>query len=196
MSDSSKSFDFRQVLDELAGFVKTQVSNPRGNQTAHAPSTTQIQHAVLSAVASQPLNQVQVISAVTTASAGSWTPTPAQVHSALAALEAAGFVVSTVAEDRKVYSITETGSDELTSASNPEPDAEGDPSTESSGTGNTSWFAQQPWMQCDPAFLRAAAKLAPVLNDVAKTATKGQQQQATQVLLEARNQLHQILAQD
>jgi hypothetical protein len=84
--------------------------------------------------------------------------------------------------DRKVFAIAEPGREALAKASENIPEV----SDETKTVGN--------WLNFDPNFLKTAAKLAPAINDIAKTGTRAQQEKATQVLEEARRQIHLILA--
>ena len=192
MAEATNRFDLRETLGELKDFVRARAGST-GAQPQHKPSASQLETAVLSAVAAEPKNAAQVVAAIALASAGGTTLTAAQVHPVLNTLTAAGLVEATNADDRKLYAITPQGRVALDAAG--EKLGEAIPETEgSTDAGFTGWGAAKNWLHFDPNFMKTAAKLAPAISDVAKTGTRAQQEQATKVLEEARRQLHVILA--
>ena len=194
MAETPNSFDWKETLDELKGFVRARAGAMSG-QPQHKPSASQLETAVLSALAAEPKNAAQVVSAISLASAGSSSVNASQVHPVLAKLTEAELVKAKNKDDRKVFSITDLGREALAAAGEKLADeaAETDASAGSSSS-KLGWGSTKDWLQFDPNFMKSAAKLAPAISDVAKTGTRKQQEQASKVLEEARRQLHVILA--
>lgn len=185
MNSSSNGFDLRSVVGELREFVSSR--NWDSKNAVPAPSESQIELAILSALSQGPKNAQQVIAALAVASAGALKGNSAQVHAALTRLAQAELVAVKAEADRKIYSITNAGQSSLGSAQ-----ADSDEQDQEQSGSNSA----PSWLKFDPEFLKAASKLAPAIGDLAKTGTRAQQEQATQILKDARHQLHKILAED
>lgn len=198
MAEASNRFDLGETLSELKDFVRAR-AGAISAQPAHKPSASQLETAVLSAVAAEPKNAAQVVAAIALASAGGTTLTAAQVHPVLAKLTSNGLLSAETTDDRKVFAITDLGRETLAEAATAAGEKLGKESGAGAGSQNGSHgaangFAGKNWLQFDPNFMKTAAKLAPAISDLAKTGTREQQQAATKVLEEARRQLHLILA--
>ncbi len=187
MSTESKSFDPRQVVDELINFVRERASDARNRGFAAKPTEQQIEVAILSAISTDSKNVTDIIKAISVASGGTWQPTAGQIQSSLAKLIEAESASSKNKGDRKVYSVTKTGLEALAAAAN----QTDDPKADQTSTKNSSSLS---WMTCDPKFLKSASKLGPALLDIAQTGTREQQTRAAEVLEKARHELHIILA--
>jgi DNA-binding PadR family transcriptional regulator len=187
VSTESKSFDPRQVIDELIGFVRDRASDARTRGFSPKPTNQQIERAVLSAISTEAKNVTEIVKAISLASGGTWQPTAGQVQSSLAKLIEAESASTKNKGDRKVYSITKTGLEALAAAAN----QNDDPKADQTSTKNSSSLS---WMTCDPHFLKSASKLGPALLDIAQTGTREQQTRAAVVLEKARHDLHVILA--
>ncbi|MEY4061334.1 MAG: hypothetical protein RIQ31_996 [Actinomycetota bacterium] len=185
MSTESKSFDPRQVIDELIGFVRDRASDARTRGFAPKPTNQQIERAVLSAIASNSKNVTEIVKAISLASGATWQPTSGQVQTTLASLVESELATSKNKGDRKVYSITKAGFESLAAA-------ETEPTVADTAAPKTS--KNLSWMTCDPAFLKASSKLGPALLDIAQTGTRDQQARAAAILESARHELHVILA--
>ena len=192
MNTSTKNFDLRAVVGELKDFVTSR--NWDVKVGTPAPSPAQVELAILSALVAGSKNAQQLIHAIAVASAGSLNVTQGQVHSALSNLESAAQITTASKEDRKVYSVTRAGIDALEEATEASSESAAGTNAENPAQGKT--YGTPSWLKFDPEFLKAASKLAPVISDLAKTGTRAQQEQATQVLKDARHQLHKILAED
>jgi DNA-binding PadR family transcriptional regulator len=192
VNSSTNSFDLRAVVGELKDFVSSR--NWDSKASVSAPSASQVELAILSALVSGPKNAQQLMPAISVASAGTLTVTQAQVQPALSNLEEAGQIESATHEDRKVYSVTQAGIDALEAAIEAGSESTSDATTENPAQGKN--YSAPSWLKFDPEFLKAASKLAPVISDLAKTGTRSQQEKAAQILQEARHQLHKILAED
>jgi DNA-binding PadR family transcriptional regulator len=189
VSTESKSFDPRQVIDELIGFVRDRASDVRTRGFSPKPTTQQIERAVLSAISSESKNVTEIVRAISLASGGTWQPTAGQVQTSLSALVETELAASKNKGDRKLYSITKAGVESLAAAANAsDTEASASDSTAAKPSSNLSW------MTCDPAFLKATSKLGPVLLDITQTGSREQQSRAASILETARHELHVILA--
>ena len=198
MAEASNRFDLGETLSELKDFVRAR-AGAMSAQPVHKPSASQLETAVLSAVATEPKNAAQVVAAIALASAGGTTLTAAQVHPVLAKLTSTGLLSAETTDDRKVFAITDLGRETLANAAAAASEKLGEESgagaeSQTGSHGTTNGFAGKNWLQFDPNFMKTAAKLAPAISDLSKTGTRAQQQEATKVLEEARRQLHLILA--
>lgn len=189
MSTESKSFDPRQAIDELIGFVRDRASDVRTRGFAPEPAGKQIDNAVLSAIANETKNVTEVIKAISLASGGAWQPTSGQVQTSLSGLVEATLASSKNEDDRKVYSITKAGIEWLAAAAN-----DGAQDFATSAQASSKPTNSLSWLTCDPNFMKGASKLGPVLLDIAQTGTREQQTRAAAILENARHELHVILA--
>jgi len=188
VSNSSNSFDLKQLAEDLTGFIRDRASTLGASRSNAKPDDHRVDLAVLSALDADSKNAKQIHQFMTLAAAGSWSPSENLIHQSLGRLAEAGKISSTTKKDRISYSITEAGKSWLADAHNTadaEPTAEAKSSNWANGSMN--------WMTCDPSFFKSASKLTPVLMDIAQTATRQQQQRAAELLEETRHQLHVIL---
>ncbi|MEY4322076.1 MAG: hypothetical protein RL167_804 [Actinomycetota bacterium] len=189
MSTSARDFDPKQSVSELLNYLKDRALNVAVSATKSAPSADRVQAAILSVLAAEPKNAAQLADSISAASAATWSPTSAEIHGALAQLEDREFVSSKNKGDRKVYSITKAGEDELKTLLK---------NNGQSGAKATETDSKKrdpmSWLNCEPSFLVTATKLGPVFLDIAQTGNKTQQSRAVEVLEKARLELHQILA--
>ena len=186
MANQPNNFDFRALLEELAGFARNRAGAFTAKAGVFKPEAKNLSVAVMAAVSSEAKNVKQITEAIALSNGGAWSPTLGEVRTALEKLIDEGFVAAETKKDRKVYSLTKAGQTELTTArKNLASDI---PAGESMSATITSWLS------FDPSFLSTASKLGPVLLDLAQTGTKAQQEKATKVLEETRHQLHKILA--
>ena len=184
MGTDSQKFDLRELAQDIVGLVKERSRSAAGPTK---PADSKIETAVLSTLASEPKNAVEISKSLTLAGAGAWQPTSGEIQRCLAKLETEKLVSSKLEGDRKIYSLTKAGKAAIkTAADAPEVEAE-----------RQSFGQMSAWMsRCRPEFLRAASKIAPAMIDIAKTGTQEQQVAAAAVLDETRNRLHKILAEN
>lgn len=185
MTNTSKSFDFRELFGDLVTLVKARATEAGQSRTSDQPTSDQLEIAVLATLADTSKNTAEVVAALALTSAGVWTPTVGKIHPILAALTEAKKVSVKTEGDRKVYSITKAGKAAIKEAAE-NPISETTTARPSSQNMNL--------LNCDATFLKSASKLGPVMLDVAQTGTREQQQAAAAVLDEMRNKLHVILA--
>jgi len=185
MTNTSKSFDFRELFGDLVTLVKDRATDAGQSRMATQPSGDQLEIAVLATLADDSKNAAEVVDALALTSAGVWSPTVGKIHPVLAALTEAKKISAKTEGDRKVYAITKAGKAALKEAA-ANPVAENASTRRSGSSVNL--------LNCDATFLKSASKLGPVMLDVAQTGTREQQQAAAAVLDEMRNKLHVILA--
>lgn len=186
MATSSNS-ELRDSVSSLLNTIRNSVGTLTQSATAAAPDVRHQEIAVLQALAAAPLNLSQIETAVAAASAGAWTPSTGTLSTLLDQLVAAEEVTAKVTKDRKVFTITASGKQALA-------DHLANPTAADSDTGTWTLPNLGNLPGCDPRFIKEAAKLTPVLWDLAQTGTRDQQAKATELLEQARHQLHQILA--
>lgn len=189
MSDSKTNFDPKQSLSDLFGFVRDRAMNIAVAATKSAPSAERVHAAVLSVLIAGPKNASQISESISAASAATWSPTSTEIHDALAELVEGELISTKNKGDRKVYSITKTGEDELQRLLKQNQQSDADSKTKS-----TTKIDPMNWLNCEPGFISTASKLGPVFLDIAQTGSRAQQARAVEVLEKARLELHQILA--
>ena len=177
------NFDLKELVGDLLNLVKDRAKDAAAQVTK--PDAERIKSAVLSTIADEAKNAAEITRTLSLASAGAWNPTNAEVQQSLNALVDGKLASSKVDGDRKVYSITKAGKAALKNA----PQA-----TEAPGHTTDAKSKFKATLSANPEFLKAASKLGPVMLDLAKTGTPGQQKTAAAVLDETRHKLHQILA--
>lgn len=182
MSTNSFSSDLRELLGDLVTVVRGKVADASLSTAAPKPDQSQIRTAVLAAVQGDARNAKQVVEAIALTSAGSFTPTISEIQESLANLVTAELVEVSLDGDRKKYSITKAGKEALKVEAKKAAEA---PGQESKKKINLPFESQ---------FFVNAAKLAPVMLDIAQTASESQQKAAALVLQETRHKLHSILA--
>lgn len=186
VSTTSNSFDPRQAIEGLFGYVKDMASNTLKGGVKAQPDEARLEVAVLAALESGAKTATQIVKSISLVAGGTWAPTDGQVNKALTKLTAAEFVAAKTKGDRKLFSLTKTGEAELESAR--------DKMAEAPSVSPTMNFSNLNWMSCEPTFLKAASKLPPVMFDVAQTASREQQARAAEILDKARHELHKVLA--
>lgn len=186
MSTTNNSFDPRQAIEGLFGYVKDMATSTVSRATKVQPDETSVQAAVLTALESGSKTASQISKTIAVAAGGTWTPTDGQINKALGLLVEAEKVSVKTKADRKTYTLTESGVEALAAAK--ENLSEAKSPTTSKMTANLNWVA------CDPHFLKAASKLPPVMLDIAQTGTREQQIKAAEILDKARHDLHKVLA--
>ena len=186
MSTAGNSFDPRQAIEGLFGYVKDMAVGSMNRGFKPQPDADLVEAAVLAALESGTKTAAQIVKAISLAAGGTWAPTDGQVNKALAKLSEADLVSAKTKSDRKTYSLTKAGEEALVAAK--------DKMAEAPSVSTTKNFANMDWLNCDPNFLKSASKLPPVMLDIAQTATREQQHKAAEILDTARHDLHKVLA--
>jgi DNA-binding PadR family transcriptional regulator len=186
VSTANSSFDPRQAIEGLFGYVKDMAVGSMNRGFKPQPDADRVEAAVLAALESGTKTASQITKSIGLAAGGTWTPTDGQVNKALGNLSDADLISSKTKADRKTYSLTKAGEEALSSAK--------DQMAYAPSVSPTKTFANMEWLNCEPAFLKSASKLPPVMLDLAQTATREQQKKAAEILDKARHDLHKVLA--
>lgn len=186
MSNSSNSFDPRQAIEGLFGYVKDMASNALKSGVKAQPDEARVDAAVLATLESGSKTAAQIVKSISLASGGTWLPTDGQVNRSLAELLKSESVSAKTKGDRKSYTLTKKGESALFDAR--EKMAEAPTMTPTMNMANMNW------LNCEPTFLKSASKLPPVMLDIAQTASRDQQAKAAEILDKARHDLHKVLA--
>lgn len=186
MSTASNSFDPRQAIEGLFGYVKDMASSTLSRGVKTQPDEAHVEAAVLSALESGSKTATQIVKSIGLAAGGTWSPTEGQVNRSLARLVESEAVAAKTKGDRKAYSLTKKGEAALEDAR--------EKMAEAPSVSSTPKMANLNWMSCEPAFLKSASKLPPVMLDIAQTASREQQTRAAEILDKARHDLHKVLA--
>lgn len=136
----------------------------------------EVRSAVLELLAESPMHGYQIIREIEERSSGSWKPSAGSVYPTLQLLADEGLISAEESNGRKIYSLTDTGREEVAGTEAPAP---------WESTGNA--FAALP---------KAGFELAQAAAQVGRTGSAKQVQDAVAVLDESRRRLYSILAQD
>ena len=161
-----------QAMDQLrAGFDK-RVGTRMGRGDVRA--------AVLALLFEQPMHGYHIMREIEERTGGTWKPSAGSVYPTLQLLADEGLVTTETVEDRKIYSLTESGRAEAESAAASAPWA-------ASEAGDPGRFSALP---------KAGFELAQAVAQVARTGTSHQQDLAVEALVAARRTMYSILAKD
>jgi DNA-binding PadR family transcriptional regulator len=140
-----------------------------------------VRSAVLRLLHESPMHGYQIIHEIESRSGGAWKPSPGSVYPTLQLLSDEGLIVSTEAEGRRTYSLTDTGREVASAeAESPAPWLAGSERP----TGPRGSLAQ------------AGLKVAKTAAEVARTGSPAQMEKAAQALDDAAKALSAILTQD
>ncbi|MFD1713383.1 PadR family transcriptional regulator [Amnibacterium flavum] len=135
-----------------------------------------VRAAVLALLAEQPMHGYQIIHQIEERSGGRWKPSAGSVYPTLQLLADEGLITAEESNDRKTYSLTEAGRDEVNRSGVSAP-----------------WSAKED--EKTGSLPKAGIELAQAAAQVGRTGTDAQTQQAVEVLNDARRKLYAILAQ-
>ena len=186
MSTASNSFDPRQAIEGLFGYVKDMATGTMNRGFKPQPDEARVEAAVPAALESGSKTAAQIVRAISLAAGGTWAPTDGQVNRSLAKLLESESVAAKTKGDRKSYSLTKKGEEAL--------DAAREKMAEAPSVSPTAKMTNMNWLNCEPKFLKSASKLPPVMLDIAQTASRDQQARAAEILDKARHELHKVLA--
>lgn len=138
-----------------------------------------VRNAIVLALADEPMHGYQIMQRLEERSGGAWRPSPGSVYPTLQLLEDQGLVRGEEAEGRRVFSLTETGSEEAARLKEKLGDA--------------------PWGEggeTDPRFAlrQAGFSLAGAVKQVAMTGSPEDAQKALEILRDARKKIYALLA--
>lgn len=211
MTQSSLSEDIQEIVKGVRNVVAKGLAgtNISGNSSPKPvqPTESEIQLAVLSVLKDAARSGSQVVADIRLASAGTFQPTSSKVFPMLDKLVSEGLLQATIEGDAKMFTITKAGLKALKPKKNKPTDTPSDPETSSykvtdgmrgmrgmmaGGMGSMSNMGQK--YRDEVAVLKAGAKLAQVVTQVAQTGSKNQKQRVTAIIDDARRSLHEILA--
>lgn len=139
-----------------------------------------VRAAVLALLSEGPMHGYQMIREIEERTGGRWKPSAGSVYPTLQMLADEGLVTTEMSNDRKVYSLTDTGREEAEHAA-----------------------ASAPWAtedKCDSKSMSAVPKagieLAQAVAQVVRNGSSEQHKQAAEALDETRRKIYSILAQD
>ncbi|MFV0634193.1 PadR family transcriptional regulator [Demequina sp.] len=161
----------RTAFDQLRGTFDRQVGQRMGRGDVRA--------AVLTLLLEEPMHGYEIIRQIEQRTHGRWKPSPGSVYPTLQMLADEGLVQVETEQDRKVYSLTPEATEEAEASAASAP-WEGN-------AFDASGFGVVP---------KAAIDLAQAATQVYRSGTTSQQEQAAEVLGEARRKIYSILAQD
>lgn len=161
-----------QAMEQMRASFDKRVGSRMGRGDVRA--------AILALLSEGPMHGYQMIREIEERTGGRWKPSAGSVYPTLQMLADEGLVTTEMAQDRKVYSLTDEGREQAKAA------AASAPWEHSSGF-DTSNLSAVP---------KAGIELAQAVAQVARTGSAEQHQQAAEVLHEARRKIYSILAQD
>lgn len=178
-------FDVSEMIDGIRGMVTSAMSgaNKMGSST---PSAMDVRVAVMSTLKGDAKNGKEVIQAIQLASGGTWVPKSSAIYPLLEELTDEGLVSIKIEKELRVYSLTKAGKAALAEAVNKVQEKKEKTNRPS---GNN-------WMEMSSTNLRAGAKLAQALTQVAQHGTADQQKRAAALVDETRRKVYAILAED
>lgn len=176
-------FDVNEMLDGVRGMVASAMSGA-SRMSSSSPSAVDIRIAVMSILKGDAKNGKEVIQAIQLASGGSWAPKSSSIYPLLEEMTDEGLVSSKIEKELRVYSLTKAGKAALVEALAKLEEKKNKPSNV---TGTN-------WLDMNTTNLRAGAKLAQALTQVAQHGTADQQKRAAELVDETRRKVYAILA--
>jgi len=161
-----------QAMDQLRASFDKRVGTRMGRGDVRA--------AVLALLVEGPMHGYQMIREIEERTSGRWKPSAGSVYPTLQLLADEGLVTTEMSQDRKVYSLTDTGREEAERAAESTPWAPSD-----KGDGSS--------MGAVP---KAGIELAQAVAQVVRNGSSEQHKKAAEVLDETRRRIYSILAQD
>ncbi len=184
---SSAGFDIREAVESLRGAF-----SPRsGGRSSEGGSPGDIRAAILSALATEPMNGHQVMQAIAAASGGAWMPAASSVYPTLQQLTDEGLLRTQHDGERIVYALTDEGRAAAAEAAAAE---SAEHAHDDARNGDRDHWRVPRWDEHTAAVPKAGAKLAQAAAQVAQSGTREQKERAAALLDETRRQLYAILA--
>jgi DNA-binding PadR family transcriptional regulator len=185
MSNMSGDFDFQRAFKQLASSISELGGfNPQKVKQAGLVDTDALRAGILVALVEGPKTGHDVMQHIQ-AQLGDKRIDASRVYPLLEELVDTGLVSAKFEKDRRVFKVTAEGK-KLASTAQP------DTTDDAPAAGNDLNWPK--WVDLTGAVPRSLAKLASVSFEVSSSATKAQQEEAAEVLDQARKQLHAILA--
>lgn len=177
--------DVSEMIDGIRGMVSSAMSGA-SRMGSSAPSAMDVRIAVMSVLKGDAKNGKEVIQAIQLASGGSWAPKSSAIYPLLEEMTDEGLVAIKIDKELRVYSLTKAGKASLVEALAKIEEKKNKPSS-STGTN---------WLDMNTTNLKAGAKLAQALTQVAQHGTADQQKRAADLVDETRRKVYAILAED
>lgn len=171
-TSSSTGFDLREAFDGLRDEFDSRFG---GRAPFEREKHRDIRSAILTELSTEPMHGYQLIQAIASHSAGTWTPTAGTVYPTLQLLADEELVTAAQVGERKVYSLTDAGRVAATEATSPTEPRTSRPS----GT-----------------LTKSSVKLAQAVAQFPTGATAEQSERAAAILDDARRKLYAILAEN
>lgn len=183
---SSAGFDIREAVESL----RDAFSPRSGGRSSEGGSPGDIRAAILSALATEPMNGHQVMQALAAASGGAWMPAASSVYPTLQQLTDEGLLRTQHDGERIVYALTDEGRAAAEAAAAESAEHAHD----DAHNGDRDHWRVPRWDEHTAAVPKAGAKLAQAAAQVAQSGTREQKERAAALLDETRRQLYAILA--
>lgn len=179
-NSSPTGFDLREAVDGLREAFAPHLAGHMAARMGGRMGRGDIRAAVLVELAEKPMHGYQLIQAIETRSGGTWRPSPGSIYPTLQLLADEGLVSATQDGERKVYSLTEAGTEAAAEAAD----------TPHPSESRRGWDAER------AALPKAGAKLAQALMQVTHNGTPEQAARAVAIVDETRRKLYALLAED
>jgi len=176
-------FDVSEMIDGIRGMVSSAISGAN-RMGPNSPTDKNLRIAVMSVLKGDAKSGKEVIQAIQLASGGSWVPSASSVYPLLEELTDEGLLSTKIEKELRVYSLSKTGKTALTDEL-----AKVEEKKTSNSSGNN-------WLELNTTNLKAGAKLAQALTQVAQHGTADQQKRAADLVDETRRKIYAILAED
>ncbi|MBJ7281198.1 MAG: PadR family transcriptional regulator [Rhodoluna sp.] len=186
MSNSAMKFDVREMFEGIRGMVSSAISGTSKTGLS-TPSGMQVRIAVMSTLKGDAKNGKEIIQAIQLASGGSWVPKASAIYPLLEELTDEGLLAIKIEKERRTYSLTKAGKAALEEAMTKVQEKAAKPSQ--TGYNNN-------WLEMNATSLKAGAKLAQALTQVAQHGSEAQQKRAADLVDETRRKVYAILAED
>ena len=167
-SHGNPGFDFRELFGQGGPGGRGRPGVRRG----------EVRTLILGALAERPMHGYEVIQALEAKSRGAWRPSAGSIYPTLQLLSDEGLVSSEEVDGRRVYSLTDSGTQAV--AENPAPtwDEAGDDADKA------------------PDIRRLAMELAAAVIQVQRVGSTRAKREATRILTDARKQMYRLLSED
>lgn len=180
--------ELRDIFDSVKQLISNNASGFGAKEATTKVTPEALQNSILAALASGDKNLAQIVRAIGVASGKALKPSDGAVSLALDSLIASSLVESQLVEDRKIYRLTEAGSDRLATLEESADSSEGEDAVADQNRKGAS--------DCSSNVLAASAKLANAVSGITQSGDRDQKLRATQLIDEVTRKLYKILAED
>lgn len=188
MDNSSVSDDIRDIVDGVRKVITKSLANSPF-QNSKPTTKPNLELAVLASLSQGAKNGAGVVTQIRLASAGTYSPTQAEVQLILEQLIEKRWAKIVVVEDLRLYDLTKAGTAEFESRELTQPEVDSD----HEHTSNCAKCSQSNWAP-HAGVLAAGAKLAQTVVEASSAHHSKKHQAAVALLEETRRKLQEILA--